>query len=151
MCPCASQSACHPWSVPKESLVRSSSGTCVHLHHCQSGFVRFVHSMHSRQISRMSLRSRQMNRLSSPFQLLVTVAAGKFASLVLLLLPDAALSCARPLPQYPHFRQQRKESSVHACPFGFTVVFLALCLSLHSCPFLPLTLRAFHLPNIHRR
>ena len=50
--------------------MRSSSGTRVHLHRCQPGLVRFVHSVRSRQISRVSHRSRQTNGFDSLLQLL---------------------------------------------------------------------------------
>ena len=62
--------ACHPWPVPDESLMGSSPGTHVHLHHCQPEVVRFVNSVRSRQVSRMSLRSRHTNEFDSLLQLL---------------------------------------------------------------------------------
>ena len=65
--------------------MRSSSGTRVHLHRCQPSLVRFVHSVRSRQISRVSHRSRQTNGFDSLLQLL-----GLFQLQVCSLGPSAA-------------------------------------------------------------
>ena len=97
--------------------MRSSSGTRVHLHHCQPGFVRFVHSMRLRRVSRMSLRS----------------PAGGLLPWSLFCFRHWAFLCPH-LPQHPH-SPAKEESPVHVFPFGSLLSFLPLL----PFPFMPFT------------
>ena len=122
--------------------MRSSSSTRVRQHHCQPGFVRVVHSMHSRQISRMSLRSRQMNEFDSLLQLLGLLQLE-------VCFPGPASASGTGLSCVPTCKM---EAVCPHVPFRLTGVFLALafllafpflapltpfpsCLSLAHCPF----------------
>ena len=107
-------------------------------------------SVHSRRISRTSLRSRQMNGFDSMLRLL------ELQQLEACFLGPSSASGTGPflclhLPQYPTLAN--KIGIV--CPrvyCRFTVVFLALAFLLAiPLSLVTLSLRAFHLPNIRRR
>ena len=114
--------------------MRSSSGTRVRLHHCQPGFARFVHAMHSRRLPRKNLRSRQMIGCGSLLQLLELLQLE-----VGFLGPSSAsgtvLSCVSTCHS-THTRQQHRNHlstrflSLHRC---LSCPWLSPCLSL-SCP-----------------
>ena len=127
--------------------MRSSSSTRVHLHHSQPGFVRFVHSVHSRRTSRMSLRSRQMSGFDSLLQLL-----GLLQLEVCFLGPFAAfgtgLSCVSTCHS-THTRQQNRIRlstrflSLNRC---LSCPCLSHCLAL-SCPSYPFIFVPFTCPT----
>ena len=144
--------ACHPWPVPEEQLLRSSLGTRVHLHRCQPGCARFVHSVRSRQVSRMSHHSRQTNGFDSLLQLHENLQL-EVCSLGPSSASDtghASVSTCHSTRTHSSAKERNRLSpcflSAHCC---LPCPCLSPCLSL-SCPSCP-SLRALHLPNIHRR